>query len=68
VLHHPAVTSAIIGPRVLEHLTTLLGAENITLSAEVLDKIDVLVPPGRTVTADEAKWETPALARSNRRV
>jgi hypothetical protein len=49
-------------------LTTLLGAENITLSAEVLDKIDALVPPGRTVTADEAKWETPALARSNRRV
>ncbi len=68
VLHHPAVTSAIIGPRVLEHLTTLLGAEDITLSAEVLDKIDALVPPGRTVTPDEAKWETPALARSNRRV
>jgi aryl-alcohol dehydrogenase-like predicted oxidoreductase len=68
VLHHPGVTSAIIGPRVLEHLTTLLGAEDISLSSEVLDKIDELVAPGRTVTPDEARWETPALSRRNRRV
>lgn len=68
VLHHPAVTSAIIGPRVMEHLTTLLGAEDIRLSADVLDRIDALVAPGRTITPDEARWETPALSRRNRRV
>ena len=68
VLHHPAVTSAIIGPRLMTHLTTLLGAEEISLSAETLDKIDALVAPGRTVMPDEARWETPALSRRNRRV
>jgi aryl-alcohol dehydrogenase-like predicted oxidoreductase len=68
VLHHPGVTSAIIGPRVMEHLTTLLGAEDLSLSTEVLDRIDELVAPGRTVAPDEARWETPALSRRNRRV
>ncbi|MFM8907785.1 MAG: aldo/keto reductase, partial [Actinomycetota bacterium] len=67
VLHHPGVTSAIIGPRVMEHLTTLLAAEDISLSSDVLDEIDALVAPGRTVTPDEARWETPALSRRNRR-
>lgn len=68
VLHHPGVTSAIIGPRVMEHLTTLLGAEDVRLSDDVLDRIDALVAPGRTITPDEARWETPALSRRNRRV
>jgi len=53
---------------VMEHLTTLLGAEDITLSSEVLDKIDALVAPGRTVMPDEARWETPALSRRSRRI
>jgi aryl-alcohol dehydrogenase-like predicted oxidoreductase len=68
VLHHPAVTSAIIGPRVMDHLTSLLGAEDVRLSDDVLDRIDALVAPGRTVTPDEARWETPALSRRSRRV
>jgi aryl-alcohol dehydrogenase-like predicted oxidoreductase len=69
VLHHPAVTSAIIGPRVMEHLTSLFGSEDLVLSTDVLDRIDALVAPGSTVTPDEAKWETPALvAQARRRV
>lgn len=67
VLHHPGVTSAIIGPRVMEHLTTLLGAQDIRLSDAVLNQIDALVAPGTTVLADEARWEPPALSASNRR-
>ena len=33
VLNHPAVTSAIIGPRTMEHLTGQLGAVDVDLSA-----------------------------------
>ena len=67
VLHHPGVTSAIIGPRIMEHLTTVLGADELVLSPDVLDRIDALVAPGTTVTPDEARWETPALRAENRR-
>jgi aryl-alcohol dehydrogenase-like predicted oxidoreductase len=67
VLHHPGVTSAIIGPRIMEHLTTVLGADQVVLSSAVLDRIDALVAPGTTVAPDEARWETPALRAENRR-
>ncbi len=50
-LEHPYVTSAIIGPRTMEHLEGLLPAAEMHLSKEVLDKIDALVPPGSTVNA-----------------
>ena len=43
VLNHPAVTSAIIGPRTLEHLESQLPAADIRLSADVLDRIDEIV-------------------------
>ncbi len=49
VLRHPYVTSAILGPRKLEHLETLLPAADVKLDDEVLDKIDELVPPGSNV-------------------
>ncbi len=47
-LAHPAVTAPIIGPRTMEQLETQLGAADITLSPDVLDKIDEIVPPGTT--------------------
>jgi aryl-alcohol dehydrogenase-like predicted oxidoreductase len=50
-LEHPYVTSAIIGPRTMEHLEGLLPAADMRLSKEVLDKIDALVPPGSSVNA-----------------
>ena len=46
---HPAVTSAIIGPRTMEHLETVLAAGDLKLSAETLDRIDALVPPGSSL-------------------
>jgi aryl-alcohol dehydrogenase-like predicted oxidoreductase len=48
-VRHPAVTSAIIGPRTMDHLDAYLPADGIELSVDVLDQIDRIVPPGVTV-------------------
>jgi aryl-alcohol dehydrogenase-like predicted oxidoreductase len=53
---HPAVTSAIIGPRTMEHLDGYLAADGIELSADVLDRIDEIVPPGVTVSVADNMW------------
>jgi aryl-alcohol dehydrogenase-like predicted oxidoreductase len=37
VVGHPAVTSAIIGPRTMDQLTDLLAGESVTLEDDVLD-------------------------------
>ena len=46
VINHPAVTAAIIGPRTMEQLESQLGADEVELDAELLDRIDEIVPPG----------------------
>src|SRR6476620_5329679 len=46
VLEHPAVTSAIIGPRTMEQLTDVLDGADQRLDDGILDRIDELVPPG----------------------
>ncbi len=58
VTAHPAVTSAIIGPRTLEHLDSQLAAADTVLTADVLDAIDAVVAPG-TDLAPEEKFDTP---------
>lgn len=58
VTAHPAVTSAIIGPRTLEHLHSQLAAADTALSADVLDAIDTVVAPGVDLAAHE-KYDTP---------
>ncbi len=63
-LEHPAVTSAIIGPRTMDQLETLLGADEIRLDADVLDRIDELVPPGTNLNASDGGWEPPALRKA----
>jgi aryl-alcohol dehydrogenase-like predicted oxidoreductase len=55
-IRHPAVTSAIIGPRTLEHLDGYLAADGIELSTDVLDRIDQIVPPGVTINVDDNMW------------
>jgi len=62
-LEHPGVTSAIIGPRTMEQLDGLLGADEHRLPAEVLDRIDELVPPGTNVNPGEGLWEPPHLRK-----
>jgi aryl-alcohol dehydrogenase-like predicted oxidoreductase len=62
-LRHPAVTTVIIGPRTLDHLEGLLGADELVLPDELLDRIDELVPPGTNVDPLETMWEPPELRR-----
>jgi aryl-alcohol dehydrogenase-like predicted oxidoreductase len=67
VLRHPAVTAAIIGPRTMEQLESQLGAADVTLPDEILDRIDEIVPPGVNVSAADAGWQNPALEPAARR-
>jgi aryl-alcohol dehydrogenase-like predicted oxidoreductase len=46
VLRHPAVHSAIIGPRTMEQLEDSLGALEVDITPEDARRIDQLVPPG----------------------
>ncbi len=61
VLNHPAVTAPIIGPRTMEQLTTQLGAVDVTLDADVLDRIDEIVPPGVTLSEGDNGYVSPAV-------
>jgi aryl-alcohol dehydrogenase-like predicted oxidoreductase len=67
VLQHPAITAAIVGPRTMDHLTSQLGALDVELSADVLDRIDEIVPPGTNVNAADAGYVPPAVASAWRR-
>jgi aryl-alcohol dehydrogenase-like predicted oxidoreductase len=64
VTTHPAVTAAIIGPRTIEQLESQLPALQRTLSADVLDRVDEIVPPGTTVNPGDTGWDPPFLADS----
>jgi aryl-alcohol dehydrogenase-like predicted oxidoreductase len=67
VLRHPAVTSAIIGPRTMDHLETQLTAPEVTLTDDVLDRIDQIVAPGVTLNPADNGWVNPALDATARR-
>jgi aryl-alcohol dehydrogenase-like predicted oxidoreductase len=67
VIRHPAVTSAIIGPRTIEHLDSQLGAADVTLSPEILDKIDEIVPPGTNLNPSDSGYLPPSLTDSSLR-
>lgn len=67
VIRHPAVTSAIIGPRTMEHLESQLGAADVVLGDDVLDAIDEIVPPGTNLNSADAGWKPPALDPRERR-
>ncbi len=55
---HPGVTSAITGPRTLDHLHSQLAAADTVLPSDVLDAIDQIVAPGVDL-APEEKLDTP---------
>ena len=67
VINHPAVTSAIIGPRTMEQLTSQLDAAEVRLDEEVLDQIDEVVPPGTNFTWADAGYSPPSIASAWRR-
>jgi aryl-alcohol dehydrogenase-like predicted oxidoreductase len=65
---HPGVTSALLGPHTMEQLDDLLAGFDVTLSDEILDRIDEIVPPGTDVgTLDQAylppSLQSPSLSR-----
>jgi aryl-alcohol dehydrogenase-like predicted oxidoreductase len=67
VINHPAVTSAIVGPRTMEQLESQLGAVDVKLSDDILDRIDEIVPPGRNFSRADAGWTPPEIEDVERR-
>jgi len=67
VLNHPAVTSAIVGPRTMDQLESYLPAADITLPVDVLDHIDKLVAPGVTLNPDDNSYGDHELKPAARR-
>ena len=64
---HPGVTSALIGPRTMEQLEDTLAGAEVTLSDELLDRIDEIVPPGTDVGTLDQAYRPPALLRPSLR-
>jgi aryl-alcohol dehydrogenase-like predicted oxidoreductase len=67
VANHPAVTAPIIGPRTMEQLESQLGAADVKLSDEILDRIDEVVPPGTTITMTDHGYAPPSLTDASLR-
>ena len=67
VIRHPAVTSAIIGPRTMEHLESQLTAAEVTLSDDVLDGSTRSLRPAPTSIPTRSGWANPALEPAARR-
>jgi len=67
VLEHPAISSAIIGPRTMEQLESQLNAPEIHLDAATLDRIDAVVAPGTNVNAADSGWSPSWLTKSKAR-
>ena len=67
VVNHPAVTSAIIGPRTMEQLDSQLPAADVTLSPEQLDRIDEIVRPGVNLNVADTSYGDQVLTPGLRR-
>ena len=67
VLHHRAITSAIIGPRTMDHLRDQLPGAEVRLTGELLDRIDEIVPPGTSFNPADGGYMPPSLTDASRR-
>jgi aryl-alcohol dehydrogenase-like predicted oxidoreductase len=67
VIRNPAITAAIIGPRTMEHLESQLTAADVTLSDELLDRIDEIIAPGTNVNPRDGGYVPPAVADASLR-
>jgi aryl-alcohol dehydrogenase-like predicted oxidoreductase len=67
VVNHPAVTSAIIGPRTMEQLDSQLPAADVTLDPALLDRIDAIVAPGVTLNPADNSYGEQVLEPARRR-
>ena len=64
---HPGVTSSIIGPRTMQQLDDLLAGAEVVLNDEILDRIDLIAPPGTDVGPLEANYNPPAITQASLR-
>jgi len=67
VMAHPGVTSALMGPRTMQHLEDLLSGVEVRLGDDILDRIDEIVPPGTDVGPIDAAYSPPAVTQSHLR-
>jgi aryl-alcohol dehydrogenase-like predicted oxidoreductase len=67
VVSHPAVTSAIVGPRTMEQLDSQLPAADVALDAAMLDRIDEIVRPGVNLNPADTSYGEHVLKRALRR-
>jgi len=67
VLHHPAITAALIGPRTMEQLQSQLAAADVILDETILDRIDEIVAPGTTINPADNSFDNAALEPAARR-
>jgi aryl-alcohol dehydrogenase-like predicted oxidoreductase len=66
-ISHPAVTSALLGPRTMGQLDDLLAGMDVVLPDEVLDRIDEIVPPGTDVGTLDQAYVPPAIQQTELR-
>lgn len=64
---HPGVTSALLGPRTAEQLDDLLAGIDATLSDDILDRIDEIVPPGTDIGTLDQACIPPAIEKTSLR-
>ena len=67
VLAHPAITSAIVGPRTMDQLEDLVASADLRLDDATLDAIDELVPPGTLVDENDRGFDPWWFAPETRR-
>jgi aryl-alcohol dehydrogenase-like predicted oxidoreductase len=67
VVDHPAVTSAIIGPRTMEQLQSQLPGADVRLDAATLDRIDEIIQPGVNLNPADTSYGEEVLKPSLRR-
>jgi aryl-alcohol dehydrogenase-like predicted oxidoreductase len=67
VVHHPGVTSAIIGPRTTEQLDSQLPAADAVLDVATLDRIDEIVRPGVNLNPADTSYGEQVLQPTLRR-
>src|SRR4051812_18330002 len=67
VVKHPAVTSAIIGPRTMEQLDSQLPAADVALDTAVLDRIDEIIKPGVNLNPADTSYGEQVLQPALRR-
>jgi aryl-alcohol dehydrogenase (NADP+) len=64
---HPGVTSALLGARTMDQLDGLLAGLEVTLTDDVLDRIDEIVPPGNDVGTLDQSYQPPSLENASLR-